>query len=461
MLVTQRFLLFWLWTVLLWSQVQAQDAYLVFPQFVDGLDNRSRVILQNFGSGDLSGSMTFLIETDGKGVLKSGVIEIRVETGESSDLKSNLIFDLMGHSISVIGRSPARMHRIYVSVSPAERTGIAIYNNSSREDALLDLILVDSAGNPSASRELRLGPQEQLSRFIDEDDLFGGFFRRNPSAFRGTLGVYAVSQDQVSVIGLLQDRADGALFAGPIASDTVKGTAISDAVEHLSVRVLAEYPHDTAAFTQGLLWEDGAVYESTGLYGQSSLRQVDLDSGAILRQVRLPGDLFGEGLAKHGDRLIQVTWRENVAIVYAFDSFQKLEEIAYAGEGWGLTYDGTWLVMSNGSDELTFRDPRTLNIWQKIPVRLEGESVALLNELEYAKGQIYANIWQQNKIVRIDPRSGSVTAEIDTSALPYTPVNPSIDILNGIAYISNSDTFLLTGKRWPKIFEVRFEPAIN
>ena len=228
-------------------------------------------------------------------------------------------------------------------------------------------------------------------------------------------------------------------------------------VEFLRVRVLAEYPHDLRAFTQGLLWHHGSLYESTGQYGQSSLKKVELHSGDVLREVRLSPRLFGEGLAKVGDRLIQLTWREEVALTYEVETFHELGRLNYSGEGWGLTYDGTSLVMSDGSDVLTFRDPRSFAVQRRLPVTLKGRPMSLLNELEFADGSVYANIWQKRDIVRIEPLTGHVTAVIDASILPYQSKEPSEDVLNGIAYIPGRRTFLLTGKLWPKIFEVRFE----
>lgn len=228
-------------------------------------------------------------------------------------------------------------------------------------------------------------------------------------------------------------------------------------VEFLSARVLAEYPHDPRAFTQGLLWHHGSLYESTGQYGQSSLKKVALHSGDVLHEIRLSPRLFGEGLAKVGDRLIQLTWREEVALTYEVETFRELGRLNYSGEGWGLTYDGTSLVMSDGSDVLTFRDPASFAVQRRLPVTLKGRPVSLLNELEFADGSVYANIWQKRNIVRIEPLTGHVTAVIDASRLPYQSKEPSEDVLNGIAYIPDRRTFLLTGKLWPKIFEVRFE----
>jgi len=228
-------------------------------------------------------------------------------------------------------------------------------------------------------------------------------------------------------------------------------------VETLSVRVINKYPHDPGAFTQGLIWFSGRLYESTGRYGQSSLRKVRLRDGKVLRKVSLHPRYFGEGLARVGSRLIQLTWRENTAFTYDLTNLRQLGKIPYSGDGWGLTFDGTWLVMSDGSSLLTFRDPRTFSVWKRLQVTLNKRPVQMLNELEFAGGWIYANVWTRTEIMKIHPETGRVVAIIDASGLPYQPVRQSEDVLNGIAYIPERKTFLLTGKLWPKIFEVVFE----
>jgi glutaminyl-peptide cyclotransferase len=228
-------------------------------------------------------------------------------------------------------------------------------------------------------------------------------------------------------------------------------------VARLETRVLAEYPHDSQAFTQGLLWYGGRLYESTGNYGRSSLREVRLDTGDVVRQVNLPARFFAEGLAKVGRRLIQLTWREEVALIYDFKTLRELGRMSYSGEGWGLSYDGKWLVMSDGSEVLTFRDPESMAVWKRLPVTLNGQPVRLLNELECAQGAIFANVWQENRIVKIDARSGRVTAIIDASSLLSRLQVPPGDVLNGIAYATERNAFFLTGKFWPKLFEVRFD----
>ena len=218
--------------------------------------------------------------------------------------------------------------------------------------------------------------------------------------------------------------------------------------------VLAAYPHDPEAFTQGLLLEDAHFYESTGLYGESTLREVVPETGEVLREVELSPDLFAEGLTLVDDRLIQLTWRAGVALVYNADTFEQTDTFSYEGEGWGLCYDGEELVMSDGSATLTHRDPETFTFLKTVEVKLNGEPVEMLNELECVGGSVYANIWQTDTIVKIAD-DGRVTQEIDASRLLSAEERAQLDpnaVLNGIAYDPETETFYLTGKLWPKLF---------
>jgi glutamine cyclotransferase len=233
----------------------------------------------------------------------------------------------------------------------------------------------------------------------------------------------------------------------------------ANAPERLALKVLAVRPHDPEAFTQGLLLDHGTMFESTGLNGKSSLREVDPRTGAVKRKVDVPRQLFAEGLALVGDRLIQLTWQEGVALVYDRASFQKTGEMRYEGEGWGLCWDGTRLVMSDGSDRLTFRDPKTFAVLGSVAVTVGGRPAYQLNELECVDGVVYANVWQTDDILRIDPRDGRVTAVIDASGLLTREERLKTDVLNGIAWDPESRTFLLTGKLWPKLFQVQLVPA--
>jgi glutamine cyclotransferase len=229
-------------------------------------------------------------------------------------------------------------------------------------------------------------------------------------------------------------------------------------IEELRVHVIRRYPHATDAFTQGLLWHEGLMYESTGQYGKSSLRKVRLEDGKVLAQRKLGPKLFGEGLDRVGERLIQLTWRSGLAFVSDLTTLEEQETLSYHGEGWGLCYDGTALVMSDGSSMLEFRDPESLALLGEMSVLKDGRPIRQLNELECVGSEIYANIWQRDEILRIDRKSGRVTATIDASGLLSRAEARRADVLNGIAYKPESKTFLLTGKLWPHVFEVEFVP---
>lgn len=243
------------------------------------------------------------------------------------------------------------------------------------------------------------------------------------------------------------------------AGTATSAVAAPDAPERLKVKVLSTRPHDAGAYTQGLLFNNGSLFESTGLYGQSSLREVDPQTGEVKRKVSVPQQYFAEGLTLVGDRLIQLTWQEQKAFVYKLADFTKVEELRYDGEGWGLCSDGTRLVMTDGSDRLTFRDPKTLAVLGGVNVTLSGRLVDRLNELECVGGAIYSNVWQTDDILRIDPGSGKVTAVIDASGLLSPAERQRAEVLNGIAWDPEKKIFLITGKLWPKMFEVVFVPS--
>jgi glutamine cyclotransferase len=232
-----------------------------------------------------------------------------------------------------------------------------------------------------------------------------------------------------------------------------------NAPERLTVKVLSVRPHDPEAFTQGLLIDNGSLFESTGLNGRSSLREVDPRTGAVKRQVSVPQQYFAEGLALVGDRLIQLTWQSQKALVYNRADFKPAGELRYDGEGWGLCWDGARLVMSDGSDHLTFRDPKTFATLSTLSVTVAGQPAYQLNELECVDGVIYANVWQTDDILRIDPRNGRVTAVIDAAGLLTREERLKTDVLNGIAWDPATKSFLITGKLWPKMFQVQFVPA--
>jgi len=229
--------------------------------------------------------------------------------------------------------------------------------------------------------------------------------------------------------------------------------AAAPTVKPVVVRAL---PHDPRAYTQGLLLHAGRFYESTGIRGRSSLRRVVPDSGVVEREIDLSDEYFGEGLALVGDRLIQLTWKNQVAFVYDLD-FTRLTSFQYTGEGWGLCFDGKRLVMSDGSSRLSFRDPATFEELGGVEVKLDGEPVTQLNELECVGHEVFANVWLTNWIVRIDPSSGRVLTAIDASDLLTEEEARHADVLNGIAYDPSTRHFFLTGKLWPKLFEVRID----
>lgn len=229
-------------------------------------------------------------------------------------------------------------------------------------------------------------------------------------------------------------------------------------VETLVLEVLSVRSHDPAAYTQGLLLHDQVLYESTGRYGASSLRRVDPRTGEVVQRVLLPNGAFGEGLARRDDRLVQLTWREGTAYVWSVGDFQSLGGFSYQGEGWGLCFDGEHFIMSNGGSTLAVRDPDTFERVDQIPVTLYGAPVEKLNELECVGDAVYANVYLTDRIVRIEKRTGKVTAVIDASGLLSPAERISAGVLNGIAYDREAGTFLITGKLWPRLFEVRFVP---
>ena len=222
-----------------------------------------------------------------------------------------------------------------------------------------------------------------------------------------------------------------------------------------SYRVVHSYPHDPQAFTQGLVYVDGRLYESTGIEGRSTLRMVDLETGRVLQETAVPSQYFAEGLTNWGSTLIQLTWQSHVAFVYDRFSFRLLRTMKYAGEGWGLTQDGRSLILSDGTAKLRFLDPATMREVRSITVKDHGRPVKELNELEWVKGEIYANVWHSDRIARIAPATGRVLGWIDLAGLlPENERSNREAVLNGIAYDAAHDRLFVTGKLWPRLFEI-------
>lgn len=219
--------------------------------------------------------------------------------------------------------------------------------------------------------------------------------------------------------------------------------------------VVRSYPHDRGAFTQGLLFKDGFLYEGTGQEGTSSIRKVRLDTGEVLQIRRLDDRYFGEGISIVDDRLIQLTWKSEIGFVYDAKTFEPAGTFNYEGEGWGLTYDGKRLVRSDGSSVLRFLDPRTLKETGRMTVRDRGVPVEALNELEIVKGEIFANVFMTDLIARISPTTGDVTGWIDLTGLLSPRERAGVDVLNGIAYDAAGDRLFVTGKLWPRLFEIK------
>ena len=255
-------------------------------------------------------------------------------------------------------------------------------------------------------------------------------------------------------IASIKPAANPAQNSGPQPVSVAPAAPVEYTYEVVNV-----LPHDPGAFTQGLVYLDGKLLESTGLNGESSLRKVDLNTGRVLQQVAVPAEYFAEGLAVLGGRLFQLTWQNHKGFVYDLGSFRLEREFGYEGEGWGLATDGQTLIMSDGTDQIRFLDPVTFAVKRTIRVYLVDHPVARLNELEYIKGEIFANVWGANYVVRIDPATGRVTGIVDFAGLlPPQDHSATTDVLNGIAYDAAADRLFVTGKRWPKLFEVRLKP---
>lgn len=259
----------------------------------------------------------------------------------------------------------------------------------------------------------------------------------------------------LALIYFLFARSDN---KAPVRQANANQSSASAPAKLDAYEIVNSYPHDPQAFLQGLVWYDNGFYEGTGLEGRSTLRRVEFPSGRVIKSISLAPDLFGEGVALAGDHLVQLTWKANRGFVYDRDSFKLLREFKYDTEGWGITYDGKNLLMSDGSSTLYYLDPETYQTVRRLNVTWNGRPQDQLNELEFIEGEIWANVWQENFILRIDPETGRVKSYLDMKNLfPPQLRTGSEDVLNGIAYDPQTRRIFISGKLWPRIFEIRLK----
>lgn len=252
-----------------------------------------------------------------------------------------------------------------------------------------------------------------------------------------------------------------ALAVAALALVCIAPVRAHDTIPVYGYRVVHSYPHDPQAYTEGLLYLDGHLYESTGQVGSSSVRKVELETGKVLQSAPTPWPDYGEGIAVWKNRLIQLTWKNQEGFIYDLATLKPLARFPYAGEGWALTSDGKQLYMSDGTPVIRILDPDTLKQTGQIDVTADGQPLQNINELEWVKGQIYANVWLTTRIARIDPASGKVTGWIELAGLvpkPQQLADPTNDVLNGIAWDAQHDRLFVTGKCWPKLYEIRLVP---
>ncbi len=247
----------------------------------------------------------------------------------------------------------------------------------------------------------------------------------------------------------------GAVYPSPVANQPQYSAGLKQNVLQFSYRVVKAYPHDVKAFTEGLVFAGGNLYESTGEYGQSSLRQVNIETGNIIRQYNLPGQYFGEGITVWQDTIIQLTWQSDTGFIYNKHNFALLGRFTYPMEGWGLTQDGSNLILSDGTPTIYFVDPGSFDIKRRITIHDSQGPVASINELEYINGFIFANIWKSPEIAIISPLTGQIMGWINLQGLLQTQVNiPNPEVLNGIAWDESTGRLFVTGKLWPYLFEI-------
>lgn len=265
----------------------------------------------------------------------------------------------------------------------------------------------------------------------------------------GSLIIFAACSDHVDNAKNVPQPKESTGNAGSLSS---RGVPIS------SYEIINTWPHDPAAYTQGLEFYQGALYESTGLNGSSSLRKVDLETGKVLQQRNLPSEYFGEGITVLHGKIYQLTWKNEKGFIYEVNTFQPVGKFSYTGEGWGLTHNPQSLIMSDGTNEIRFLDPQTFKTTRTISVFSDQRPLMNLNELEYIHGEIFANVYETNYLVRIDPASGKVLGWIDlTGLLSPEDRRRQVDVLNGIAYDEKNDRLVVTGKWWPKLFQIRLK----
>ncbi len=269
-----------------------------------------------------------------------------------------------------------------------------------------------------------------------------------------------VSKSSVEFFLMLTGKAKGKRIASCLLTlVSCFFSFLSDAAEDLPLytyEIIEEYPHDPAAFTQGLTWHDGYLYEGTGRNGQSTLRKVALESGELLQRHNLGRRYFGEGIAIRDGLVYQLTWQSHIGFIYDLETFEQQETFFVAGEGWGITFDDEHLIISDGSATLRFLDPTTQSEVRRLTVMLNDQPVSYLNELEFIKGEIWANVWYQDVILRIDPQSGKVNSLVDLTGL-YPERRNADEVLNGIAWDSEQQRLFVTGKLWPVLYEIALQ----
>lgn len=238
----------------------------------------------------------------------------------------------------------------------------------------------------------------------------------------------------------------------------INNTTLPTAPQQYTYTIIHTYPHDPHAFTQGLTYADNTLYEGTGVYGSSTLRKIDLETGNILEAITLDSNFFGEGITIINDKIVQLTWLSQIGFVYDKNTLRLLQNFTYTTQGWGITFNGTCLIMSDGTEKLYFIDPTTYQNIGSITIHEGNTSVTDLNELEYINGDIYANIWKQQKIAIINPQTGQIKAWIDLTGIETTPLKEE-EVLNGIAYDAERDRLFVTGKNWPHLYEIKIVPT--